>query len=70
VTPAIQKKVDEEIARLVELRIVRKSNSFMCSPIVVTKKPDGPIRLCVDFRELNLWNIRLSFPLSHTQSNR
>ena len=53
-TPVIQKKVDEEIARLVELGIVRKSNSFMCSPIVVAKKPDGSIRLCVDFRELNL----------------
>jgi hypothetical protein len=49
-TPAIQQKVDEEIARLVELGIVRKSNSFMCSPIVVAKKPDGSIRLCVDFR--------------------
>ena len=48
--------------------IVRKSNSFMCSPIVVAKKPDGSIRLCVDFRELNLWTIRLRFPLPHTQS--
>ena len=64
----IQKKVDEEIARLVELGIVRKSNSFMCSPIVVARKPDGSIRLCVDFRELNLWTIRLRFPLPHTQS--
>jgi transposase InsO family protein len=63
VAPPIQQKVDEEVTRLLDLGIIRPSNSRVCFPIVVAKKPDGSIRLCVDYSELNKWTVPLRFPM-------
>jgi hypothetical protein len=49
--PLIQEQVDKEVNKLLELGIIRRSSSHVCSPIVVAKKPDGSIRLCVDYSQ-------------------
>ena len=38
---------------MLEQEIIRPSSSPYCSPITVVSKPDGNIRLCIDFRKLN-----------------
>ncbi|GFO36666.1 polyprotein [Plakobranchus ocellatus] len=38
---------------MLEQDIIRPSTSPYCSPITVVNKPDGSIRLCIDFRKLN-----------------
>ncbi|KAK3787852.1 hypothetical protein RRG08_022145 [Elysia crispata] len=38
---------------MLEQDIIRPSSSPYCSPITVVAKPDGSIRLCIDFRKLN-----------------
>jgi hypothetical protein len=63
VSPEIQNKVDAEVTRLLDLGIIRRSDSRVCFPIVVAKKPDGSIRLCVDYSELNKWTEPLRFPM-------
>ena len=65
VSPEVQKQVDEELTKLLELGIIQKSSSSICSPIVIAKKPDGSIRLCVDYRILNEATIRMVYPLPH-----
>lgn len=50
---AVQKAVDKEIDDMLQQGIIEKSVSQYSSPIVVVKKPDNTIRLCVDFRQVN-----------------
>ena len=50
---ASQEFVKEEIKKLLELNVIEPSVSPFCSPIVLVKKKDGSLRLCIDFRKLN-----------------
>lgn len=47
------KLVKQEIEHMLEAGICRPSKSSWASPIHVTKKKDGGIRLCGDYRKLN-----------------
>ncbi|KHJ39875.1 hypothetical protein D918_10086 [Trichuris suis] len=58
----------EEISALVQqvlnaAGIIRRSSSPWLSPAVFTKKRNGELRLCVDYRELNKRTKRNSYPL-------
>ena len=44
----------EQIDRFLDLDIIEESLSPWCSPIVPVLKPTGEVRLCVDYRRLNL----------------
>ncbi|GFO25036.1 reverse transcriptase [Plakobranchus ocellatus] len=48
-----QEFVCEETARLLDLGVIEPSTSSYCSPIVLVKKKDGSLRLCIDFRRIN-----------------
>lgn len=43
--------------------IIRKSNSQYSSPIVLVRKKNGSIRMCVDYRELNKITARDNYPI-------
>ncbi|GFO34192.1 Pol polyprotein [Plakobranchus ocellatus] len=45
--------IQKELNSMLEQDIIRPSTSPYCSPITVVNKPDGSIRLCIDFRKLN-----------------
>ncbi|MGL5690696.1 MAG: reverse transcriptase domain-containing protein, partial [Bacteroidales bacterium] len=55
--------ISMEIDRLQKNGTIRESNSPWCSRIVPIKKEDGSLRLCIDFRRLNLITIKDSYPL-------
>ncbi|XP_077531284.1 uncharacterized protein LOC144143395 [Haemaphysalis longicornis] len=50
---ALVEAVEEEVQEMLRLGIIEKSKSSNHAPVVVVRKPDGTIRLCIDFRELN-----------------
>ncbi|MEO0454665.1 MAG: reverse transcriptase family protein [Verrucomicrobiota bacterium] len=56
-------EMHRQIDLMLENRIVRPSESPWNSPIVMVKKKDNSLRLCIDYRRLNQATIRDSFPL-------
>ena len=59
----VQEKVRKELQGMLDANIIRPSTSEWSSPIVIVKKKDGGIRLCVDFRAVNDVTWKDSFPL-------
>ena len=65
-----QKWVDEEIKRLLEAGIIRRSSSAWSSPLLlVPKQGDGEgtfaPRMCIDYRQINDVTYKDAFPLPH-----
>ncbi len=58
----IKDKLMEEIERLEELRIIRKSHSDITSPAFPIPKRNGSLRLVVDYRRLNSATAKSNYP--------
>ncbi|XP_066585178.1 uncharacterized protein [Prorops nasuta] len=59
---AEKEKLREILDDLLKDGIIRPSESPYTSPIVLVRKKDGSITLCVDYRELNKITIKDNFP--------
>lgn len=64
-SPYIQKEVDRELNRMLKLEVVEPAQSEWANPIVVVKKSNGKIRLCLDARGLNSITVKDRYPLPH-----
>ena len=53
VPEARKEAIKEEVKKMLEAGIIEESRSEWCSPIVLIPKPDGTVRFCNDFRQLN-----------------
>lgn len=49
----LKEKVDSKISKMIEWGIIERGQSAYINPIVVVKKKDGSVRLCLDARGLN-----------------
>nr|CAH8829254.1 unnamed protein product [Trichobilharzia regenti] len=58
-----QQQLDTMITDMLRKKVIKPSTSPWASPIVLVKKKDGSLRLCVDYRRLNAITQRDSFPL-------
>ncbi len=45
--------IEQEIQKMAEYGVIRPSSSSYASPVVLVTKPDGSIRFCVAYMELN-----------------
>lgn len=52
-SPHIQKEVDKEVARMLELDVIEESTSDWCNPLLPVKKSSGEWRICLDCRRIN-----------------
>lgn len=63
VSPYIQKEINEEIQRMLDLGIIeRAACPKWLNPIIPVRKSNGKVRLCLDARELNKRTIKHAYP--------
>ncbi|KAI5149382.1 hypothetical protein ENBRE01_0870 [Enteropsectra breve] len=60
---AYEQAIEDEIQKNIRLGIISESSSAWSSRIVPIKKKDGSLRLCIDFRPLNLITIKDQYPI-------
>ncbi|GFW27841.1 retrovirus-related Pol polyprotein from transposon 297 [Trichonephila clavipes] len=58
-----KREVEKQIDEWLEQGIIRESCSDFSSPVVVCKKKDGTMRLCIDYRKLNKKIVKDRYPL-------
>ena len=57
------KKLKAQLQELLDKGFIRPSVSLWGTPVLLVKKNDGSIRLCIDYRELNKVTMRNKYPL-------
>ena len=62
---ALRKQLEEELDKLLKINCIaiEPTNSPYASPIVLVRKPDGNLRLCVDYHSINKDTILDRYPL-------
>ena len=69
IPPADYDAVKAHIRMLLETQVIRESSSPYASPIVLVKKKDGSLRMCVDYRQLNSRTRKDAFPLPRIEES-
>ena len=61
--PVEERFLEEEIERLLQKGLIKRSFSPWASPVVVVSKKNGKQRLCVDYRKLNALTKKDAYPI-------
>lgn len=69
IPPSEYEEVKAHINRLLEAKVIRESSSPYASPIVLVRKKDGSLRMCVDYRLLNSKTRKDAFPLPRIEES-
>ena len=63
IPPHQMEEVRQHIDKLVKQNVIRKSTSPYAAPVVLVRKKDNSLRLCVDYRQLNASTVKDAYPL-------
>lgn len=69
IPPSDYEMVKSHINQLLESQVIRESCSPYASPIVLVRKKDSTLRLCVDYRQLNSKTRKDAFPLPRIEES-
>jgi len=59
-------EIRKQVNEMLDKGWIRPSTSSFASPVLLVKKHDGSMRMCVDYRALNKLTIKDRYPLPHT----
>lgn len=54
---------------MLENDIIQESHSHYAAPVVIVRKKDGSMRLCIDYHKLNVKTIQDAFPLPRIEES-
>ena len=60
---ALRQQLEVELDKLLKIKCIEPANSPYASPLVLVRKPDGNLRVCVDYRSVNKDTIPDRYPL-------
>lgn len=63
IPPAMIEEVRQHLKEMLDLGVIRRSESPYASNIVLVKKKDGSLRFCIDLRRLNSLTVRDAYAL-------
>lgn len=69
IPPSEYEMAKAHINQLLEAQVITESCSPYASPIVLVRKKDGSLRMCVDYRQLNARTRRDAFPLPRIEES-
>lgn len=69
ISPALYQDVREHIAEMLAADAIRLSQSPFSSNVVVVRKKEGSIRLCIDFRKLNLRTVKDAYAIPRIEDS-
>ena len=64
VPETVRKEIESQVQQLLEQGLIEPSSAPWASPVVMVKKKDGSLRLCVDYRRLNAATIKDAHPIN------
>jgi len=62
-SPPINNEIDRQVDELLKEGFIRESKSPVAFPVVPVRKPDGSLRVCIDYKPLNKWTLDVRYPL-------
>ena len=69
IPPNQLQEVKEHIKGLIARKIIVESHSPYAAPVVLVRRKDGSLRLCVDYRGLNAKTVGDAYPLPKVQES-
>ncbi len=63
IPPSMYEEVRDHLRQLAAAGVIRRSYSPWASPVVLARKKDGKLRMCVDYRALNARTVRDAYAL-------
>jgi hypothetical protein len=63
-----RQEVEKQVKELLETQRIVPSASSYGAPVLFVPKPDGSLRMCIDYRELNELTVRNKYPLPRIES--
>lgn len=58
-----REQVRNMVDEMLSAGIIRESTSEYASPIILVRKPDGSLRMCIDYRKLNSVTVKERYPM-------
>ena len=56
-------KIKEEVIKMEQMNVIQKSTSGFNSPVIAVPKPNGEVRVCLDYRKINEATVEMNTPI-------